>query len=798
MIPSPEARISELQHRYIAILESRIADLEQGKSLLNEKTTTPNDLKSPIATSQTNEKSVLSPKSDSNEEQNGIKPDNVEITDGTQTKEDEANDEKSRYEVVICHWDIEGGFTTKDESKKEEKKEKDKDGRKAFTFRKMVMKNHFRDGPLAATQTSDVEIEFPALRKLLGKITSKWGWSETVYTCHSPYSALISSWDEAMHEATRADDDDTEEDRQARADLKELLHIIGTSSGHMKLDQYMKSRDTFISEQSINHTALWTLFPPGTLIVARPIDELQIFSVQSCDGFVPEEDAFELICFAFDWNGVEFNRVAFELSIPYWGADRRSISELPFYPLKYYKPEDSSRDITSEEAIEELKTRLIKRGERYREICISKKGNQMFNYNGVAHLQSGRKIMPRTLGSDGDYSRRSDSHSSTLGLNTKHPEAQAQSYVSKRQFMKMVGSAMIDFASFFEYFSPDEPILGGYRAYIGELEILSPERRLNPTIREVYKIDWDKHPRNKKFTKEQYLLCPPRVLGYALKQKQWAQFLVDHLKPPNAADATTFENKLQLEDEHKELIKYSVQAHQQGREYGVRGRSKVLDDFTPDKGKGLVILLYGHPGVGKTLTAESVALLAGKPLLSIGVSDIGLEGDKVEDNLEKVFDLAGKWEAVLLFDEADVFLESRMEGENNLKRNAMVSVLLRVLEFYEGILILTTNRMRSFDIAVQSRIHIAIKYEELFQRQKLNIFTSFLDQLEAWVKKDGGKLPFNGRQIRNVVSTALGVALKDGSNGRVKREHLVTIAEHTKTFKQDLSSQEAIYKSQNR
>jgi hypothetical protein len=40
--------------------------------------------------------------------------------------------------------------------------------------------------------------------------------------------------------------------------------------------------------------------------------------------------------------------------------------------------------------------------------------------------------------------------------------------------------------------------------------------------------------------------------------------------------------------------------------------------------------------------------MAGKPLLSIGVSDIGVEGDKVEANLQKVFDLAGKWEAVLL------------------------------------------------------------------------------------------------------------------------------------------------------
>jgi hypothetical protein len=52
--------------------------------------------------------------------------------------------------------------------------------------------------------------------------------------------------------------------------------------------------------------------------------------------------------------------------------------------------------------------------------------------------------------------------------------------------------------------------------------------------------------------------------------------------------------------------------------------------------------------VGKTLTAESVAQLTGRPLLSVGVADIGIEGDKVETNLQRVFALAGLWEAVLL------------------------------------------------------------------------------------------------------------------------------------------------------
>lgn len=60
------------------------------------------------------------------------------------------------------------------------------------------------------------------------------------------------------------------------------------------------------------------------------------------------------------------------------------------------------------------------------------------------------------------------------------------------------------------------------------------------------------------------------------------------------------------------------------------------------------LILPGVPGVGKTLTAESVAILARKPLFAVGVSDIGIEGQAVESNLQKVFDLASLWEAVLL------------------------------------------------------------------------------------------------------------------------------------------------------
>ncbi len=193
--------------------------------------------------------------------------------------------------------------------------------------------------------------------------------------------------------------------------------------------------------------------------------------------------------------------------------------------------------------------------------------------------------------------------------------------------------------------------------------------------------------------------------------------------------------------------------------------------------------------------AESVAQLAGKPLFSVGVSDIGLRPEEVERNLEALFELAANWRAVLLFDEADVFLESRSSHTSNLNRNALVSVLLRVLEYYDGILILTTNRIREFDIAVQSRVNLGVKYEDLDRDQKLEIFNNFINQIEPenikkkdkimdWSKEDEKAKEWvkglNGRQVRNILFSAVSLARMD--NDQLKLEHVKKMTKSVALF----------------
>src|SRR5271156_6320929 len=127
-------------------------------------------------------------------------------------------------------------------------------------------------------------------------------------------------------------------------------------------------------------------------------------------------------------------------------------------------------------------------------------------------------------------------------------------------------------------------------------------------------------------------------------------------------------NRLVLKSQKKELIKALV---------SVQLASNQKSDVVEGKGNGLIILLHGSPGTGKTLTAESVAELAEKPLYRVTCGDIGTDAEGVEKYLESVLFIGTIWGCVVLLDEADVFLEERQPTD--LARNALVSVFLRVL-----------------------------------------------------------------------------------------------------------------------
>ncbi|KAH0443900.1 hypothetical protein CcaCcLH18_00726 [Colletotrichum camelliae] len=225
------------------------------------------------------------------------------------------------------------------------------------------------------------------------------------------------------------------------------------------------------------------------------------------------------------------------------------------------------------------------------------------------------------------------------------------------------------------------------------------------------------------------LLLPQRAFVYVLRQRCFAMVNVFALIPVDH-QPTIFDD-LKIDEGHKLIVQSLVADHFEKRK--MQRQNPTLDptnqDLVRGKGSGLFILLHGVPGVGKTATAEAVAQANNKPLFSMTCGDLGVDPSIVDDNLTDIFRLAQIWDRVLLLDEADIFLAKR--DNHNLKRNALVSVFLRVLEHYGGILFLTTNRVGTLDEAFKSRIHISLYYEPLNRNQTLEIFILNLKKLRV-------------------------------------------------------------------
>jgi SpoVK/Ycf46/Vps4 family AAA+-type ATPase len=113
-------------------------------------------------------------------------------------------------------------------------------------------------------------------------------------------------------------------------------------------------------------------------------------------------------------------------------------------------------------------------------------------------------------------------------------------------------------------------------------------------------------------------------------------------------------------------------------------------------------------------------------ICQISAGDLPTDTSKLESQLFKIFQIARHWDAILLLDEADVFLEER--APKDIHRNGIVSVFLRTMEYCQGIMLLTTNRVTEFDPAALSRIHLKVKYDDLKSHAKSEVWRNFLSR----------------------------------------------------------------------
>lgn len=145
----------------------------------------------------------------------------------------------------------------------------------------------------------------------------------------------------------------------------------------------------------------------------------------------------------------------------------------------------------------------------------------------------------------------------------------------------------------------------------------------------------------------------------------------------------------------------------------------LMDDIVAGKSGGTTVLCAGPAGVGKTLTAEVYAEIIQRPLYRVHSGQLGLNVAEMEKALKDTLTRAQRWGAVMLIDEADVYIKRR---DDNIAANAVVGVFLRVLEYFNGLLFLTTNRVDDIDEAIISRCIAMIKYQPPDHADRLRIW----------------------------------------------------------------------------
>ncbi|PGH17055.1 hypothetical protein AJ79_01439 [Helicocarpus griseus UAMH5409] len=258
-----------------------------------------------------------------------------------------------------------------------------------------------------------------------------------------------------------------------------------------------------------------------------------------------------------------------------------------------------------------------------------------------------------------------------------------------------------------------------------------------------------------------FLICCPTVLGYCFSENLWMEFAVADLDQVQWS-SVPFEN-LRIPSQQRDTLLALAKTR-----LGLVP-SVPFDDFVTGKGRGLNVLLYGGPGLGKTFTAEAMAEHLQRPLYRVAAGEL-IHDKCLEERVSDIFKIANHFNAILLVDEADVFLHGRSIGGAH---DHSVTVFLRKLEYFWGILFLTTNRVDEFDDAILSRMHYKLKYEDLSRESRREIWRNFLSKAhthkgsaqvsdDELYKLEG--LDLSARDIKNLVMIAHALATVHGDH----------------------------------
>lgn len=529
---------------------------------------------------------------------------------------------------------------------------------------------------------------------------------------------------------------------------------------------------------TITYNLVWALFKPNTIAYTPTYgnkDDPRCFKVDYC---YEEEDWFGNKKWNIEGRYLEYDGKVFGLGDHFVQIasfkGHRKIANLAAYPLSDHKDSDALR----EQLIERGKKFIALQGQNYRVqsglgYMKVKRSVAKFNINGRVMVDPAtfRRINANyplsyikqdELGQDNSEDEDSDDgcgcdSDSDAGSDEEKPKTKLVMWKDKKGQKHLIHITS----------SGDGPDITSQK-----LDTVEDEG------------DEVKHV----FSEEELLIASPVVLGFSFSEKVWLEFSLSGIKDiewNNEAFDT-----LVLQPHIKQNLKGLVSSHR-------FSATKTIDDVIVGKGKGLNVVLHGPPGVGKTLTGESIAEYLRCPLYAVSSGELGTNAAQLERDLNRIMDITHSWGAILLLDEADVFLEARQP--HDIHRNALVSVFLRLTEYYQGILFLTTNRVATFDEAFQSRIHMGIRYENLTAKARKKIWQHHVGKVLAMGGEDDehkcktfrdedfdelSKKVMNGRQIKNAVKTSQAIAVSE--KGIFGMEYIKRVMDVHESFEEDM------------
>ncbi len=198
------------------------------------------------------------------------------------------------------------------------------------------------------------------------------------------------------------------------------------------------------------------------------------------------------------------------------------------------------------------------------------------------------------------------------------------------------------------------------------------------------------------------------------------------------------------------------------------------------KASASVILAKGPAGTGKTLTAEVYAEEIQRPLYEVQSGQIGTDPADIEENMNIILNRSIRLRMPLLINEADVFIQAR---GRDLLQNAVVSVFLRLLEYHNGLVFLTTNRSEDIDDAIMSRCIAEVQYGVPAPSERLKLWQVMLAEFNVELSK---------AEVRKAVLLFPGVVGRDIQN-LIRLTHRVCTAVNEK-FTLEALCENAVFK----